>query len=216
MVRLKRRSMATENSALETPRRRTRAGASTRERILIQAERLFASRGFNGVTMPAIAEASGITAGAIYKHFTSKAELFFHVVRQAVEQAPMGARSGSLPAMVASCTTRRLKQVRQMAVEVHPAAAEGRRRAPPAPPLARPPDRRDSRWLRRGSARGRPSGRRPAMLKAAVMAFIMGLMHMETPEPAAHRRPTLAGIRRGSHRRPSRRSLTPPCGSGAV
>jgi AcrR family transcriptional regulator len=182
MARLKRRSMATENSALETPRRRTRAGASTRERILIQAERLFASRGFNGVTMPAIAEASGITAGAIYKHFTSKAELFFHVVRQAVEQAPM-APEVSLPAMVASYTTRRLKQVRQMAVEVHYAAgkdADVRRL------LRRSLDRQIGE-IRDGFAAAQRAGDLPAadpqLLATAVMAFIMGLMHMETLSP---------------------------------
>ena len=182
MVRLKRRSMATENSALETPRRRTRAGASTRERILIQAERLFASRGFNGVTMPAIAEACGITAGAIYKHFTSKAELFFQVVRQAVEQAPM-APEVSLPAMVASYTTRRLKQVRQMAVEVHYAAgkdADVRRL------LRRSLDRQIGE-IRDGFAAAQRAGDLPAadpqLLATAVMAFIMGLMHMETLSP---------------------------------
>ncbi|MHB8382894.1 MAG: TetR/AcrR family transcriptional regulator, partial [Candidatus Binataceae bacterium] len=92
------------------PRQR---GVSTRERILAQAGRLFASRGFNGVTMPAIADASGIAASAIYKHFTSKAELFFQVVRRAVEeaQAPPGSQ---LADTVAGYTTRRLRPVRQM------------------------------------------------------------------------------------------------------
>jgi AcrR family transcriptional regulator len=175
--------MATENSALATPRRRTRAGASTRERILAQAERLFASRGFNGVTMPAIAEASGITAGAIYKHFASKAELFFLVVRRAVEQSPTGP-DVSLPEAVASYTTRRLKQVRQMSVEVHYAAGKD-------------PDVR--RLLRRSldsqiggisegfaaaqSAGELPAGPDPELLATAVMAFILGLMHMETLSP---------------------------------
>src|SRR5579864_851652 len=48
---------------------------STRERILAAAARLFAENGFEGSAMPAIAKASGITAGAIYKHFKSKGEL---------------------------------------------------------------------------------------------------------------------------------------------
>src|SRR5271156_4035307 len=103
--------------AVAEPRRRGTAKVPTRERILAAAEGLFASRGFDGVTMPAIAEASGITAGAIYKHFTGKAALFFEVVRRAVEAAPASADGGSLPEMVASYTTRRLKRVRQMAVE---------------------------------------------------------------------------------------------------
>jgi AcrR family transcriptional regulator len=172
--------MAMEDSELANPRRRTRAGASTRERILVQAERLFASQGFNGVTMPAIAEASGITAGAIYKHFTSKAELFFHVVRRAVEQAPI-APEASLSEMVASYTTRRLKQVRQMAVEVHYAAAKDAdvRR------LLRHALDRQIGEIRDGVAAAQaggdlPDGADPALTAAAVMVFIMGLMHLET------------------------------------
>jgi AcrR family transcriptional regulator len=39
--------------------------------------------------MPAIAELSGITAGAIYRHFTSKAELLLEVVKRALEALPL-------------------------------------------------------------------------------------------------------------------------------
>ena len=49
---------------------------STRDRILKAAERLFAEHGFSGVSMPMIAKASSITAGAIYKHFDGKDDLF--------------------------------------------------------------------------------------------------------------------------------------------
>src|SRR5215469_15856443 len=72
-------------------------GRSTRERILASAERLFAEHGYNDVTMPMIAHASGITAGAIYKHFAGKAELFFHVVRQAVVSTPVTAAAEGPP-----------------------------------------------------------------------------------------------------------------------
>src|ERR1700722_19942590 len=110
--------------------RRTAAGAAPRERILAAAERLFAERGYTGVSMPAIAAAAGITAGAIYKHFESKEQLFFTIVRRAVEAAPAttaaeGLAGGpALAAIVAAYTTRRLKRVRQLAVEIHYAAAQ--------------------------------------------------------------------------------------------
>src|SRR5271170_585848 len=67
---------------------------STRERILTAAERLFAEHGFSSVSMPRIAKASGITAGAIYKHFDSKSDLFFEVVRRAVQSAPAPVAAG--------------------------------------------------------------------------------------------------------------------------
>src|SRR5215472_6615915 len=51
------------------PARRGTNGESTRERILEAAARLFAEMGFENASMPVIAKASGITAGAIYKHF---------------------------------------------------------------------------------------------------------------------------------------------------
>jgi AcrR family transcriptional regulator len=175
--------MATDNSALATPRRQTRAGASTRERILVQAGRLFASHGFDRVTMPAIAEASGITAGAIYKHFTSKAELLFEVVRRAVEQAPI-APEASLPQTVASYTTRRLKPVRQMAVEMHYAAAKDAdvRR------LLRSALDRQIGQIGDGVAAAQGAGELaadadPELVATAVMAFILGLMHLETLSP---------------------------------
>ncbi len=132
--------------------------------------------------MPAIAESRRHHGRRDLQHFTSKAELFFHVVRRAVEQAPM-APEVSLPEMVASYTTRRLKPVRQMAVEVHYAAgkdADVRRL------LRRSLDRQIGE-IRDGFAAAQRAGDLPAadpqLLATAVMAFIMGLMHMETLSP---------------------------------
>src|SRR5690349_23523927 len=65
------------------------APGSTRDRILAAAQTLFARHGFAGVSMPSIAKASGITAGAIYKHFESKDDLFFEVVSRTVRSAPL-------------------------------------------------------------------------------------------------------------------------------
>src|SRR5581483_1237267 len=95
--------------------RRTSGGAATRERIVGAAERLFAERGFSGVSMPMIAAAAGITAGAIYKHFEGKEELFFSIVRRAVEATPTTheaeGRTGpaALASIVSAYTTPRLK-----------------------------------------------------------------------------------------------------------
>src|SRR5579864_8626546 len=83
-------------AARDTPTlRRSREQKTTRERILASAERLFAERGFEGVSMPAIAKASGVTAGAIYKHFESKADLLFEVVRSALSSVRLFLAPGS-------------------------------------------------------------------------------------------------------------------------
>jgi TetR/AcrR family transcriptional regulator, cholesterol catabolism regulator len=47
-----------------------------RDLIVIAASRLFARDGYDATSMRDIAEVSGILAGSIYHHFSSKAELF--------------------------------------------------------------------------------------------------------------------------------------------
>jgi AcrR family transcriptional regulator len=170
--------------------RRTAGGAATRERILAAAERLFAERGYAGVSMPAIAAAAGITAGAIYKHFESKEQLFFTIVRRAVEATPTTtaaeglAGPAALAAIVAAYTTRRLKRVRQLAIEIHYAAAQD----PQVRRLLRSSVDYEigEMTLRIGEAQAAgeidPSVN-PQLTATVVMSLIMGLMHAETLTP---------------------------------
>jgi AcrR family transcriptional regulator len=161
---------------------------STRARILASAERLFAERGFSDVTMPMIAKASGITAGAIYKHFDGKVALFFEVIRGAVESTVVSAatRPGgmTLPNVVAGFTTRGRRRFRQLAVEMHSASLKH--------PQVRQILRRSvdsqiadiSNEIIAGQRAGTlESANSPELLASAVMVFIMGLMHMETLVP---------------------------------
>jgi TetR/AcrR family acrAB operon transcriptional repressor len=48
----------------------------TRSRILDAAERVFQQRGVSGTSLHDIALAAGVTRGAVYWHFTDKADLF--------------------------------------------------------------------------------------------------------------------------------------------
>jgi AcrR family transcriptional regulator len=189
--------MSIERAPPDPPRktRRTRAstterGDATRARILAEAQRLYAERGFSGVSMPVLAKAAGITAGAIYKHFDSKEELFFEVVRRAVLATPVSGLAGdrgaaaSIAEVVASYTTRRLKRVRQFAVEVHYASARDAK----VRRLLRNAVDREIAEIGAGLAAAQASGELaasadPHLLAAAIMTFIMGLMHMETLTP---------------------------------
>lgn len=69
------------------PSRRTRP-KHRKQQILAAAEEMFVQQGFPNVTMNAIAQAVGITAGALYRHFPNKAELLAAVVRQSLESFP--------------------------------------------------------------------------------------------------------------------------------
>lgn len=51
----------------------------TRSVLLDAAEEVFAERGFTTATLDDIARAAGYTKGAIYKHFTTKEDLFLAV-----------------------------------------------------------------------------------------------------------------------------------------
>jgi len=52
----------------------------SRDRILEEARGLFATRGYDTLTMRSIAKALGYSHGALYYHFRDKAELFYALV----------------------------------------------------------------------------------------------------------------------------------------
>jgi AcrR family transcriptional regulator len=165
--------------------------SSTRGRILTSAERLFADRGFARVSMPMIAQASGITAGAIYKHFDSKEDLFFEVVRHAVQSIPIPTEAATafdaatdLPRIVATYTEERLELLRQLAVEIHSASAKH----PRIRRLLRRSLAARIEQLRESIDSGQRCGSLDpsvdaGMLARTVLVFILGLMHMETLVP---------------------------------
>lgn len=55
---------------------RVESRARTRQNLLEAAERVFAERGFKNATLDQVAEAAGLTKGAVYSNFSSKDELF--------------------------------------------------------------------------------------------------------------------------------------------
>lgn len=59
----------------------------TRERLLDAAARLFERKGYEGATVAEIAREAGVTSGAIYAHYPSKAELLVDALRVHSERA---------------------------------------------------------------------------------------------------------------------------------
>lgn len=57
---------------------------NTRQQILDAAEQLIRTRGLSGATTKEIAKAAGYAEGTIYKHFSSKQELFIAVIQENV------------------------------------------------------------------------------------------------------------------------------------
>jgi AcrR family transcriptional regulator len=180
---------------VERPKRaagaRANASQLTRERILACAGRLLAEQGFERASLRMIAKASGITAGAVYKHFESKADLLFEVVKRAVRAIPLFAQGGdgpadatALPHLAAAYTGPDLKMLRQLSIEVHLASTiDGKvnRLLLRSDELA---IRRIGELVARAQRAGRLDPRlRPDFVARAFSVFIMGLTHMETLLP---------------------------------
>jgi AcrR family transcriptional regulator len=181
-----------EKSHAKKRSRGTEAVESTRERILASAARLFAEHGFEGSSMPAIAKASGITAGAIYKHFKSKGELLLEVVKRSFESTPLfiqhlTATAGTvaaLPRLAAVYTEPELKLVRQLSIEVHSAASKDSE----VRNVLAMSDETAMQHIRDTIAAAQRKGKLDTKLNPDFAArlfcvFVMGLLHMDTLLP---------------------------------
>jgi AcrR family transcriptional regulator len=61
------------------------ADTATRERILLEAARLFRHHGYAATTLREVADASGIKAGSIYYHFESKEQILGEVLDKGIQ-----------------------------------------------------------------------------------------------------------------------------------
>ncbi|MGH9260400.1 MAG: TetR/AcrR family transcriptional regulator, partial [Acidimicrobiales bacterium] len=69
------------------PTDRTRAKQAERHATLLAtAERLVAAEGFGAASIVAVASAAGMSAGAVYSHFSGKSELLAAVFRRAADR----------------------------------------------------------------------------------------------------------------------------------
>lgn len=62
--------------------RQTERSQATKTELLRVARELFGSRGFEGASIEDVADAAGMTKGAVYHHFASKRDLFQAIVEQ--------------------------------------------------------------------------------------------------------------------------------------
>lgn len=61
------------------------AESATRERVLLEAARLFRHHGYSATTLREVADAAGIKAGSIYYHFASKEEILGEVLDKGIQ-----------------------------------------------------------------------------------------------------------------------------------
>jgi TetR/AcrR family transcriptional regulator, cholesterol catabolism regulator len=61
------------------------ADGATRERILLEAARLFRHHGYSATTLREVADCAGIKAGSIYYHFESKEQILGEVMDKGIQ-----------------------------------------------------------------------------------------------------------------------------------
>ena len=101
-------------------KRRDPAEGTTRERLVDAARQLLEEGGYVAASVQAVADRAGVSAGALYRHFASKAELFVEVFRDAAkrdlaavdEAAAAGSCVERLEAAVAAHARRALRHRR--------------------------------------------------------------------------------------------------------
>jgi AcrR family transcriptional regulator len=172
-------------------------GKSTRDRILDAAGELFTLRGFDAASVDVIAERSGLTVGALYRHFNTKGELLLDVIRRALASLPIarhmrgdGTRPDLLPEMVTLYMAPASRKLRRLVIELHTAASRD-------PRVARL--FRDFSERMAGDTRARiESGLRDGTLESYLdpdlsarflMVLIAGLAHVDTLYPALAAKP---------------------------
>lgn len=73
------------------------AKRNTKELILLEALKLFADKGYDGVTVRDIAAEVGIRQSSLYKHFKSKQDIFDTLVNTMKSRFPQASASFQLP-----------------------------------------------------------------------------------------------------------------------
>jgi AcrR family transcriptional regulator len=177
---------------LGRPRKRDQEdGKSTRDRILDAAGELFALRGFDATSVDAIAQRAGLTVGALYRHFSAKAELLLDVVRRALTSLPIArhmrgdsGRADLLPEMVMLYMAPASQPLRRLVIELHTTASRDARVAR----LFREFSERmasDTRSrIETGLAEGTlEANLDPDLAARFLMVLIAGLAHVDTLYP---------------------------------
>jgi AcrR family transcriptional regulator len=87
--------LSSRHRAIGAPVEGGSRGEATRARLLNAAAELLEEGGYAAATVAAIAARCGVAAGALYRHFPSKAELFVEVFRATAEEELAALREAS-------------------------------------------------------------------------------------------------------------------------
>lgn len=84
-MRVNMKRPAFQDDATMAPSRRARLRDSLEQKILLEAEKIFAEKGFDGASISAIAEAAGISKQNLMYYFPAKQELYEKVLHDVLD-----------------------------------------------------------------------------------------------------------------------------------
>jgi AcrR family transcriptional regulator len=84
------------NTFITTPGRRAARKLDTRGRLIAEARRLFAARGYEATTIRDLAAATGVAVGTVFVHFPDKGALLAGTLAEHLDQA-LGRALATLP-----------------------------------------------------------------------------------------------------------------------
>ncbi len=166
----------------------TRGGAQTRERILEEATKLIAERGYRSTTMKVVAECVGVTEPAVYRHFNGKEQLLVAVFSEAVARilSPIARdRSGSaidgIARQISLLMSPEQTTLRRLIAEMYAAASVEPEVALLAREFVANASKQLIEELRRAVAEGDASPELSLpFARAAIHIFMAGLAHHDT------------------------------------
>lgn len=154
--------------------------ATSRERILAAATRLFAEQGYHGVSTRALAQAAGLNIATVHHHMGGKRELYLAVLEQLYgeEEAVIEAFRPAVEAAAADPDPAGLREVfHQLADRLIALFAEDRHRA--------------ALYVRRWTAP--PEERSPEEARLSLQMYRRLASLLETARKGGHLPPTLDG-----------------------
>jgi len=172
--------------------------ADTRARLLDAAASLFAERGFDAVSVDAVAEAAGRTSGAVYAHFGSKQGLLLALLDEwahslvtviAAEFALAATVEDRLRAVAANVITNPTEQTRRLRLLEHELWLRAAR-DPEVAEAMQARSREAHEWLARGFAAWIDDGliepvAPPDTLATVFRALVIGMEVQQTIDPDA-------------------------------
>lgn len=151
-------------------------GEKTKEGIRLEAYKLFAEKGFRGVTMTDICMKTGLSRGGLYRYYSSTGEIFSDILSEASVIAPMAqadSPAAILEELLAAMKREILDRESSLSLAIYEYASLGNRDF--VIELNQEAKKKWERLIRRGMESGDFAAVDPGQVAEAILYYYQGL-----------------------------------------